>query len=378
MPAERKMDMLQAIQAKFDLGNNANTKRWVYLGISTSWRNWKAELKKKYYNPYHTIRERLEHCPTRVNPDQWAWIITFWGSQERVARSRRNSRNREAQAMSHTAGTKSFARIRDEAAPDQIEMFRMTHARRDGQLVDQASEDVMLNESLSQQPESSQNSTTREAIFPQVMGEDRRGRVRTFGLGVTHSDIYGPQASIAEARAAAVESARIAKMERAQRIALQEEVVHMRTQLNQLMTWMQSFTGSGPSSSSSGACFLQHKDPLQLIGCWKSSVLMMITSLLSQNLRLNGRWKANTDPSKKFIRELQRIPTVSSSGAEVPASNGEIDLWVLVVLGDGPGRGRICRNLGIWLHCMLEGFLGELGLRVVRDGDSGELKRRKR
>ncbi|XXG86617.1 hypothetical protein AAC387_Pa11g1480 [Persea americana] len=53
------------------------------------------------------------------------------------------------------------------------------------------------------------------------------------------------------------------------------------------------------------------------MGCRKSSVPMMITSLLSQNLRLNGRWKANTDPSKKFIRELQRIPTVSSSGADV-------------------------------------------------------------
>ncbi|KAJ8647724.1 hypothetical protein MRB53_000747 [Persea americana] len=110
MPAERKTDMLQAIQAKFDLGNNANTKRWVYLGISTSWRNWKAELKKKYYNPYHIIRERLQHCPARVNPDQWAWL----------ARSRRNSRNREAQTMSHTAGTKSFARIRDEAYYAQL------------------------------------------------------------------------------------------------------------------------------------------------------------------------------------------------------------------------------------------------------------------
>ncbi|RWR91834.1 nuclear pore complex protein NUP96 [Cinnamomum micranthum f. kanehirae] len=38
------------------------------------------------------------------------------------------------------------------------------------------------------------------------MGEDRRGWVRTFGLGVTSSDIYGPRASIAEARAAATEA----------------------------------------------------------------------------------------------------------------------------------------------------------------------------
>ncbi|XXG51664.1 hypothetical protein AAC387_Pa03g0185 [Persea americana] len=192
MPAKRKTDMLQAIQAKFDLGNNANTKRWVYLGISTSWRNWKAELKKKYYNPYHTIRERLQHCPARVNPDQWAWLVTFWGSQEGVARSRRNSRNCEAQTMSHTAGTKSFARIRDEArtrnpdgqAPDRIEMFRMTHTRRDGQLVDQASKDVMrqLKESLSQQPESSQNSMTWPGARVRLECRERESMEMTYGI----------------------------------------------------------------------------------------------------------------------------------------------------------------------------------------------------
>lgn len=151
MPAERTMDMWQAIQARFDLGNDEKSKRWVYFAISRSWRNWKASLKKKYYRPYHTIRERLQHCPARVNPDQWASLVMFWGSQEGVARSRRNSTNREAQTMSHTAGTKSFARIRDEArardpngeVPDRMEVFRMTHTRRDGQLVDQASQDVM-------------------------------------------------------------------------------------------------------------------------------------------------------------------------------------------------------------------------------------------
>ncbi|XXG52501.1 hypothetical protein AAC387_Pa03g0818 [Persea americana] len=50
--------------AKFDLGNNENTKR-------------------------------------RSDLDQWASLVTFWGSQEGVARSRRNSRNREARTMSH-------------------------------------------------------------------------------------------------------------------------------------------------------------------------------------------------------------------------------------------------------------------------------------
>ncbi|RWR73411.1 hypothetical protein CKAN_00168800 [Cinnamomum micranthum f. kanehirae] len=41
MPVERTMDMWQAIQARFDLGNDEKSKRWVFFAISRSWRNWK-------------------------------------------------------------------------------------------------------------------------------------------------------------------------------------------------------------------------------------------------------------------------------------------------------------------------------------------------
>ncbi|XXG51451.1 hypothetical protein AAC387_Pa03g0010 [Persea americana] len=90
----------------------------------------------------------------------------------------------------------------DGQAPDRMEMFRLTHTRRDGQLVDRASEDALrrLNERVSQQLESPERSCARDDIFTQVTREDRRGRVRTFGLGVTPSDIYGPRVSVVEAR----------------------------------------------------------------------------------------------------------------------------------------------------------------------------------
>lgn len=89
----------------------------------------------------------------------------------------------------------------------------------------------------------------RNEIFTQVIGEDRRGRVRTFGLGVTPSDFYGPQASAAEAR-------RMAKAERAQRIACEESVVTLKEQMDQMKirmsqmeTMLQRFTKGGQLSS---------------------------------------------------------------------------------------------------------------------------------
>ncbi|XXG69354.1 hypothetical protein AAC387_Pa06g2244 [Persea americana] len=131
------------------------------------------------------------------------------GTKDGMERSKSNAENRALQTMNYTTRTKSFARIREEEAqnrdgqaPDLMEMFRLTHTRRDGQLVDRASEDALqrLNERVSQQLESPERSCARDDIFTQVMGEDRRGQVRTFGLCVTPSNIYGPRVSVAEAR----------------------------------------------------------------------------------------------------------------------------------------------------------------------------------
>lgn len=49
--------------------------------------------------------------------------------------------------------------------------------------------------------------------------------------------------------------------------------------------------------------FLQSKDPLQSVSSHKTSA-QAITSLFSHNLRLGKRKKAESDPTKKFIREL--------------------------------------------------------------------------
>ncbi|RWR76272.1 hypothetical protein CKAN_00470800 [Cinnamomum micranthum f. kanehirae] len=257
MPAEMKEDMWEVAQTKFDIPEQA--KKWVFNKISHSWRNWKCVLKRKYYNPFSTVRELLHHCPNRVNRRQWVSLVKFWGSQAGKKLSKINAKNRAEQKMSHTGGTKSFARIRDEErardpngeAPDRITMFGVTHIRSDGRPVDQASKDALrqLDERVNQYPQNLRNSTVRNEIFTQVIGEDRRGRVRTFGLGVTPSDIYGPQASAVEAR-------RMAKAERAQRIACEESVVtlkeqmdQMKIQMSQMETLLQRFTKSGQLSS---------------------------------------------------------------------------------------------------------------------------------
>ncbi|XP_058114262.1 uncharacterized protein LOC131257418 isoform X2 [Magnolia sinica] len=72
-------------------------------------------------------------------------------------------------------------------------MFLLTHRRKNGMPVDEASTRAMeqLNERTSQQPEASHNSTARKDIFSEVMGDERHGRVHTYEFGPSPSDIWG-------------------------------------------------------------------------------------------------------------------------------------------------------------------------------------------
>ncbi|KAJ8617589.1 hypothetical protein MRB53_013775 [Persea americana] len=102
--------------SKFEIATDEQprVKKWVFDKICQFWKNWKSKLKKTHYDPFHTTRERLQYRPDRVDPVQWVLLIEFWGTKDGMERSKRNAQNRALQTMNHTAGTKSFARIREE------------------------------------------------------------------------------------------------------------------------------------------------------------------------------------------------------------------------------------------------------------------------
>ena len=71
-------------------------------------------------------------------------------------------------------------------------------------------------ESLKNQlPEGEEDSVGRNDVFAKVMGEERSGRVRTYGLGVTQSDLWGDIPSRSTCfRLVMEQSAAMSKMER--------------------------------------------------------------------------------------------------------------------------------------------------------------------
>ncbi|KAG5521732.1 hypothetical protein RHGRI_034078 [Rhododendron griersonianum] len=169
------------------------------MSVGKKWKDWKDELKRTIYNLYDNDEDRLANCPNRVDPDQWRVLVQFWGTKTAKGRSKTNRNSRHEQKMGHTSGRKGHCRVRDEikdgvvVEPDRIHVFIKTHTKKDGQPVDEASALAIrrLNEGASQIPESSESPALREELFTSVLKPDRNGRVRTYGLGPSPSQVFG-------------------------------------------------------------------------------------------------------------------------------------------------------------------------------------------
>ncbi|KAK4438965.1 hypothetical protein Salat_0231100 [Sesamum alatum] len=134
--------------------------------------------------------------------------------------------NRSQLKMSHTTGRKSYARIRaDETmksgglVPSCAEIFHSTIC-------------YELDQS-----ESSQRVASRNDSLSKVLGEDRHGYVRTFGLGPSPSDIFGPQPTRMEYKRIAEQAIRSSD-ERVH--AMEERMLGMQKKIEEMAMQMRS------------------------------------------------------------------------------------------------------------------------------------------
>ncbi|KAL6344309.1 hypothetical protein AAG906_037883 [Vitis piasezkii] len=72
-------------------------------------------------DPSTIDEERLCHQPPHLLDDEWRWLIHFWGMPEAKAQ------NKE-----------------DRTEPNRIEMFALTHTKKDGTPIDDRSKEIML------------------------------------------------------------------------------------------------------------------------------------------------------------------------------------------------------------------------------------------
>ncbi|XVE97294.1 hypothetical protein REPUB_Repub03eG0007300 [Reevesia pubescens] len=79
----------------------------------------------------------------------------------------------------------------DGSEPSQWKMFCLTHKRKDGSMISLAAQQVVDEfDTLSRSQESS-SIIDEDEIYHQVVGKERHGRVRGYGLGPTPTTVFG-------------------------------------------------------------------------------------------------------------------------------------------------------------------------------------------
>ncbi|KAJ8630445.1 hypothetical protein MRB53_023768 [Persea americana] len=204
-------------------------KKWVLQSLGKKYRDYRKDMKDKYYSSWNTDEKRLQHRPPDVSSEDWAWLVGYWGNPEVQAVAAKNKANRSRQTVKHTGGTKSFARYRDEetrkrtdgSIPSRVDLFIRTHTRKDGTPVDEKSAEIISKFRELNATQGGSSSSIGDDIYTKVMGAERHGRVRGYGLGPTPTSVFGSTSSQSKA---AYEEMRI-------------ELNSMRHKMQQLEEW---------------------------------------------------------------------------------------------------------------------------------------------
>ncbi|CAL5346476.1 unnamed protein product [Camellia sinensis] len=198
VPKQNKDNIWREIKAHTDA--DESMKRTIMASFGKKWRDWKSRVKTIGYKPFKNDAERLAHRPDRVHEDQWRALVYYWGTQSASKSSKKNRKIRKKKTLHHRTGRKPFSVVRLEetkknnGVPASRSQVWMAAYMKDGMSNSDSVNEVMtqMNELAEHMEGSSTDpAALQEQIFTQVMGPERPGRVRTFGLGPSPTDVFG-------------------------------------------------------------------------------------------------------------------------------------------------------------------------------------------
>ncbi|XP_059624341.1 uncharacterized protein LOC132267252 isoform X3 [Cornus florida] len=180
----------------------------------------------------------MQNPPPSVEEDQWDYLIRYWRTEAAQKQSQQNEVNRSKQTMLHTTGTMSYAwkaekmKLELGKAPTRAQLFCATHkSKKDGKASDEHAAKMItqLEELAATQPFNPDEPSPYD-FYAQVRGEERRGRVRMYGLGPTPTSLWGPSPSKAELIRRTSQAEEVARRARAE---MNEKVDKMRAEYDE-------------------------------------------------------------------------------------------------------------------------------------------------
>ncbi|KAL8239787.1 hypothetical protein R6Q59_016354 [Mikania micrantha] len=172
---------------KYDVPDAA--KKWVLMTIGHSYKVHKCRFKKRHFYQFKDDKTRWKNRPKSIPEGDFANLLRLWNNTNVKAKEIRMS-----QKNMHTAGPKSFARIREEMINDDpnkelptlTKMFEHTRKRTEGRAYVDTYDDTERKIEQMKNYKSSENENASADPFMIVMNKENSGYCRLYGRGVTN------------------------------------------------------------------------------------------------------------------------------------------------------------------------------------------------
>ncbi|KAL8255284.1 hypothetical protein R6Q59_033505 [Mikania micrantha] len=180
---------------KYDVPDAA--RKWVLITIGHSYKVHKCRFKKQHFYQFKDDKTRWKNRPKSIPEGDFAQLLRLWNNTNVKKRCLRAKEIRMSQKNMHTAGPKSFARIRDEMKNDDpnkdfptlTKMFEQTRKRTEGCVYVDTYDDTKRKfvSSYFSYMNSSENESASMDPFRIVMSKENGGYCRLYGRGVTNT-----------------------------------------------------------------------------------------------------------------------------------------------------------------------------------------------
>ncbi|CAL5344683.1 unnamed protein product [Camellia sinensis] len=191
VPKENKERIWREVKINTDA--DESMKKFVLASVGKKWREWKARVKQLGYTPFDNDADRLTHRPERVHEHQWRSLVYYWGTRKAQKKSIKNKEIRKKKTLNHITGRKPFSVVRVEETnkkngvpATRLEVWMAGYTKDN-----KPSNDKVVAVMTQMKDLGAQSNATDEEIITQVLGPERPGRVRTYGLGPSPTDVFG-------------------------------------------------------------------------------------------------------------------------------------------------------------------------------------------
>ncbi|PWA43023.1 transposase, Ptta/En/Spm [Artemisia annua] len=185
--------MWKYVQEKYIVPEDA--KSWVLMTIGACWRGYKCRIKKKHFYKFKDMQTRWKNRPKSIPQNDFSQLLTLWSKKDVMKRCLAARNLRLSQKNMHTAGPKSFARIREEMIeedpnkeePSLTGMFERTRQRKEGNVYADTYDDKANKIEKMRSYNPPEDESAPADAFLAVMNKEYDGHRRLFGRGVTNT-----------------------------------------------------------------------------------------------------------------------------------------------------------------------------------------------